>query len=175
MSEGCLFCDQSWMRAAEIFIETPPHIRLDPGPGHPGPNRTGGGHPAGSGAIVPIAHRTSVFDLTPAEWADTQDLLLQARMALHDLLAPDGYLLGWNQGGALHSHMHVIPRFSEVTQACGIEHPDRGDDGRLLGHGSTSAPTPTGRSARVICPCISSTALVAVIRPCLQASTTACA
>ena len=23
-------------------------------------------------------------------------------MALHDLLAPDGYLLGWNQGGALH-------------------------------------------------------------------------
>lgn len=23
MSEGCVFCDQSWMRAAEIFIETP--------------------------------------------------------------------------------------------------------------------------------------------------------
>ena len=22
MSEGCVFCDQSWMRAAEIFIET---------------------------------------------------------------------------------------------------------------------------------------------------------
>ena len=30
-------------------------------------------------------------------------------MALHDLLAPDGYLLGWNQGGALHPHTHVIP------------------------------------------------------------------
>ena len=67
----------------------------------------------GSGAIVPIAHRTSVFELTPAEWADTQDLLLQARMALHDLLAPDGYLLGWNQGGTLHPHMHVIPRFDD--------------------------------------------------------------
>ena len=53
----------------------------------------------GSGAIVPIAHRTSVFELTSAEWADTQDLLLQARMALHDLLAPDGYLLGWNCSG----------------------------------------------------------------------------
>jgi len=62
---------------------------------------------------VPIAHRTSVFELTPAEWADTQDLLLQARMALHDLLAPDGYLLGWNQGGVLHPHMHVIPRFDD--------------------------------------------------------------
>ncbi len=23
MFEGCVFCDQSWMRAAEIFIETP--------------------------------------------------------------------------------------------------------------------------------------------------------
>jgi hypothetical protein len=22
MGEGCVFCDQSWMRAAEIFIET---------------------------------------------------------------------------------------------------------------------------------------------------------
>lgn len=65
--------------------------------------------------------------------------------------------------------------FSEVTQACGIEHPDGGDGGSLLGHGSTSAATPTGRSARVICPCINSTALVAVIRPRLQASTTACA
>ena len=23
MSEGCMFCDQSWMREAEIFIQTP--------------------------------------------------------------------------------------------------------------------------------------------------------
>ena len=38
---------------------------------------------------------------------------LQARTALHDLLAPDGYLLGWNQGGVLHPHMHVIPRFDD--------------------------------------------------------------
>jgi len=92
MSEGCVFCDQSWMRAAEIFIETPhcifastrdPDIRAQAGLPE--------GVLPGSGAIVPIAHRTSVFELTPAEWADTRDLLLQARMALHDLLAPDGY------------------------------------------------------------------------------------
>jgi diadenosine tetraphosphate (Ap4A) HIT family hydrolase len=62
---------------------------------------------------VPIVHRTSVFELPPAEWAGIRDLLLQARVALHDLLAPDGYLLGWNQGGALHPHMHVIPRFDD--------------------------------------------------------------
>jgi diadenosine tetraphosphate (Ap4A) HIT family hydrolase len=103
MSEGCVFCDRSWMRAAEIFIETSrcmfvstrdPGIRARAGLAE--------GVLPGSGAIVPIVHRTSVFDLTPAEWADTRDLLLQARMALHDLLAPDGYLLGWNQGGVLH-------------------------------------------------------------------------
>ena len=114
MSEGCVFCDQRWMRAAEIFIETPhcifastrdPDIRARAGLAE--------GVLPGSGAIVPIAHRTSVFELTAAEWADTRDLLLQARMALHDLLAPDGYLLGWNQGGALHPHMHVIPRFDD--------------------------------------------------------------
>jgi hypothetical protein len=54
----------------------------------------------------PSSNLTVVTDLL-------QDLLLQARMALHDLLIPDGYLLGWNQGGALHPHMHVIPRFDD--------------------------------------------------------------
>jgi diadenosine tetraphosphate (Ap4A) HIT family hydrolase len=110
MSEGCVFCDQSWTRAAEIFIETPycifastrdPDIRARAGLAE--------GVLPGSGVIVPITHRTSVFELTPAEWADVQDLLLRARMAPHDLLAPDG----WNQGGSLHPHMHVIPRFGD--------------------------------------------------------------
>jgi hypothetical protein len=75
MSKGCVFCDQSWMRAAEIFIETPhcifastrdPAIRARAG--------LAAGVLPGSGAIVPFAHRTSVFELTPAEWADTRDL-----------------------------------------------------------------------------------------------------
>jgi hypothetical protein len=81
MSEGCVFCDQSWMRAAEIFIETPhcifastrdPDIRAQAGLAE--------GVLPGSGAIVPITHRTSVFELTPAEWADVQDLC----MSFHD-------------------------------------------------------------------------------------------
>ena len=101
MSEGCVFCDQSWMRAAEIFIETPHCVFVstrDPGIRA----RAGLAEDVlpGSGAIVPIVHRTSVFELTQAEWADTRDLLLRARTALHDLLAPDGYLLGWNQGAS---------------------------------------------------------------------------
>jgi diadenosine tetraphosphate (Ap4A) HIT family hydrolase len=114
MSEGCVFCDQSWMREAEIFIQTPhcifvstrdPVIRARAG--------LAAGVLPGSGAIVLIAHRTSVFELTAAEWVDTRDLLLRAQLALHDLLAPDGYLLGWNQGAGLHPHLHVIPRFDD--------------------------------------------------------------
>jgi diadenosine tetraphosphate (Ap4A) HIT family hydrolase len=105
MSEGCVFCDQSWMRAAEIFIETP-HC-LFASTHHPAIRAGAGladGILPGSGAIVPIVHRTSVFDLTPAEWADTQDLLLRARTALHELLAPetDSRIRG-RQGAAGHS------------------------------------------------------------------------
>lgn len=66
----------------------------------------------GSGLIVPIAHRTSPFDLTADEWAATQDLLIKARAALHEWLAPDGYTLGWNDQGRLHAHLHVLPRFA---------------------------------------------------------------
>jgi hypothetical protein len=60
MSEACVFCDQSWMREAEIFIETPhcifastrdPDIRAQAG--------LAAGVLPGSGAIVPIAHRTT--------------------------------------------------------------------------------------------------------------------
>jgi diadenosine tetraphosphate (Ap4A) HIT family hydrolase len=117
MSEGCVFCDQSWMRECEIFIETPhcTFAALTRDPGIRAQAKLAEGVLPGSGAIVPIAHRTSVFELTPAEWADTRDLLLQAQMALHDLLAPDGYLLGWNQGAGLHPHMHVIPRFDDES------------------------------------------------------------
>jgi hypothetical protein len=80
MSEGCVFCDQSWMRAAEIFIETPhcifastrdPDIRAQAGLAE--------GVLPGSGQSCPSPHRTSVFELTPAEWADTRVLLLQHR------------------------------------------------------------------------------------------------
>ncbi len=68
----------------------------------------------GSGAIVPIVHRNGPFELSVAEWAATQDLLIKARSALHQRLAPDGYTIGWNaQGGQLHAHLHVIPRFHD--------------------------------------------------------------
>ena len=71
-----MFCDQSWMRAAEIFIETPNCIFAStPDPAIRAQARLSKDVLPGAGAIVPIAHRTSVFELTPAEWADTQVLL----------------------------------------------------------------------------------------------------
>jgi transposase len=63
----------------------------------------------------------------------------------------------------------------EMAQAHGINYPDLADRSRLLGHGSTSAPVPAGRSDSVICPCRSSTALAAVSAPFLHAAMTASA
>lgn len=66
---------------------------------------------------MPIIQPTSVLDLTPAEWMDTRELLIKARAALHELYAPDRYLLGWNDGAGLHPHLHVIPRFDDEPLA----------------------------------------------------------
>ncbi|ARU61636.1 HIT family protein [Tumebacillus avium] len=72
----------------------------------------------GSGLIVPKQHRTTAFELTPEEWAATQDLLQQARQLLDETLSPDGYNLGWNcfePAGQtiMHAHFHIIPRFAD--------------------------------------------------------------
>ena len=115
MSEyECGFCDQDRFRAADVYIENGPCIFFasrDP------ELRAEAILPPdvlpGSGVIIPIAHRAGPFNLTPAEWAATQDLLIKARAALHELLAPDGYTLGWNAQGWLHAHLHVIPRFHD--------------------------------------------------------------
>jgi diadenosine tetraphosphate (Ap4A) HIT family hydrolase len=74
----------------------------------------------GSGLIIPIAHRASPFDLTAEEWAATQELLLQAKLAQDERLAPDGYFLSWTSFppadeavGTMHAHLHVVPRFDD--------------------------------------------------------------
>jgi len=47
------------------------------------------------------------------QWARTlgltQHILIQARDALHRLIARDGYTLGWNDQGRPHAHLHVLP------------------------------------------------------------------
>ena len=69
-----------------------------------------------SGVIVPVAHRVTVFDLTPAEIADTFELLGRVKAWMDREFAPAGYNVGWNAGAVagqevFHAHLHVIPRF----------------------------------------------------------------
>jgi histidine triad (HIT) family protein len=111
--EPCAFCHTDWLRGAELVIEAggciyssvrDPADRSEVLPG--------------CGVIVPVAHRTSPFDLTNEEWTATHELLRRVREALDERLAPDGYLLGWNDfprrgQRPLHAHLHVIPRFDD--------------------------------------------------------------
>ncbi|MGL4818930.1 MAG: HIT family protein [Bacilli bacterium] len=82
----------------------------------------------GSGLIVPIQHRETVFDLTPEEWASTYTLLQDVKGLLDEMYQPDGYNVGWNcnaVGGQhiMHAHLHVIPRFVDEHYAGkGIRH-----------------------------------------------------
>lgn len=76
----------------------------------------------GSGVIVPKAHRTTTFDLTPLEWQHTYELLHDAKSLLDKRFQPDGYTLGWNVGVASnqtipHAHFHIIPRYNDGPHA----------------------------------------------------------
>lgn len=82
----------------------------------------------GSGIIVPIQHRETVFELTEEEWLATYSLLHEVKTTLDEAYSPDGYNIGWNCeeiGGQhiMHAHLHVIPRFSNEPYAGkGIRH-----------------------------------------------------
>ena len=71
---------------------------------------------AHSGAIVPVQHRPTVFDLSEAEITATFRMLARVKGWMDAEFAPDGYNIGWNCGevggqSLFHAHMHVIPRF----------------------------------------------------------------
>jgi diadenosine tetraphosphate (Ap4A) HIT family hydrolase len=64
------------------------------------------------------AHRPSPFDFTDEEWAATHELLLDAKAAWDERLAPDGYMLVWNCSPDVgHAHLHVVPRFDDEPLA----------------------------------------------------------
>jgi len=83
---------------------------------------------AGSGLIIPRAHRATVFDLSLAEWMATQELLLRVQSLMVRDLNPDGFNVGWNCGAVggqeiHHAHLHVIARFADEPFAGkGIRH-----------------------------------------------------
>jgi histidine triad (HIT) family protein len=89
----------------------------------------------GSGAIIPKAHRPTVFELTPDEIVATFELLRQARPLLDERYKPDGFNIGWNcyaaGGGGPHAHLHLLLRFWDEPKAGqGIRWPLRQPDNR---------------------------------------------
>lgn len=139
MAGGCVFCDGSSLREAEVYLENEhcvyasSHDPRDPPDVLPG-----------SGILVPKAHRASPFDLTLAEWAAIHPLLLEAKAIQDARLSPDGYFLSWTSFPdsdadvpSMHAHLHVVPRFDDEPLKdhggrVGIKGPDnrRPDPGR---------------------------------------------
>ena len=108
-----MFCDLEVLRAADVYIENDLCAYASTRDPRDPPDVL-----PGCGVIVPIAHRTSPFDFTDEEWAATHELLLQAKVAQDDRLAPDGYTLIWNCSPEVgHAHLHVIPRFDDEPLA----------------------------------------------------------
>ncbi len=76
----------------------------------------------GSGLIIPRTHRETIFDLTPAEWSATYEMIHHVKKLVDRDFQPDGYNLGWNCGAiggqqAFHAHLHFIPRFKDEPLA----------------------------------------------------------
>ncbi|MBO0900414.1 HIT domain-containing protein [Cellulomonas sp. zg-ZUI222] len=76
-------------------------------------------YPYNSGHLLvcPYRHVADYTELTPSEVAEVADLTRTAMRVVRDVLAPDGFNLGMNQGqvaGAgiqAHLHQHVVPRW----------------------------------------------------------------
>jgi len=148
---GCVFCDLTQFRAAEVFFENgfciyastrDPRDPLDVLPG--------------CGVIIPIEHVVSPFDFTPEQWTATHELLLKAKAAQDERLSPDGYTLIWNSysesGQPMHhAHLHVIPRFDDEPLAdqggrSAIKSPEnRRPDPSAPGNGRAQAFGPDSR------------------------------
>jgi histidine triad (HIT) family protein len=113
----CVFCDLTQFRAADVCIENAFCLYASTRDPRDPPDVL-----PGCGVIIPIAHRLSPFDFTAEEWAATHDLLVRAKAAQDERLAPDGYTLIWNCFSELgqspqHAHLHVIPRFDDEPLA----------------------------------------------------------
>jgi diadenosine tetraphosphate (Ap4A) HIT family hydrolase len=110
--DDCVFCDLTQFRAADVCIENAFCLYASTRDPRDPPDVL----PA-CGVIIPIAHRLSPFDFTAQEWAATHELLVKAKAAQDERLAPDGYTLIWNCAPGLHAHLHVIPRFDDEPLA----------------------------------------------------------
>ena len=114
---GCVFCDLTQFREAEVCIENELCLYASTRDPRDPPDVL-----PGCGVLIPIAHRLSPFEFTPEEWVATHELLVKAKAEQDKRFAPDGYMLVWNcfsEPGQSphHAHLHVIPRFDDEPLA----------------------------------------------------------
>lgn len=127
MERSCTFCDQDALReGAVLLVEDDLCMFVNS-------EDLEGDLLRGSGVIIPKVHRPTVFDLSPAEFASTFELLRAARQLLDERYKPDGFNIGWNcyaaGGGGPHAHLHVLLRFADEPKARqGIRWPLRQPD-----------------------------------------------
>lgn len=67
--------------------------------------------------MVPVAHVSSLYELTNEEQASVWLTVAQIRQRLQAEFDPDGFNIGVNDGAAAgqtvpHAHIHVIPRYA---------------------------------------------------------------
>ena len=108
-------CDLDNLRGAEVYIENAYCVYASTRDSRDPPDVL-----PGSGIVIPIAHRASPFDVTSEEWAAMHELLIKAKAAWDERLAPDGYFLSWtcfppsdDDVPNMHAHLHVVPRFDD--------------------------------------------------------------
>lgn len=115
MTEHCVFCDRESLRSADVYIENDHFVYASTRDPRDPPDVL-----PGSGVAVPVAHRPSPFDFSAEEWAALGDVLVKAKAACDERLAPDGYFLSWacfpgtdGDVASMHAHLHVVPRFDD--------------------------------------------------------------
>lgn len=107
-AEPCPFCD---LTQTDLIAEAGPCAAI-------WTNQS----PAGSLMVIPKGHREAPWDLTPEEWAVTQDLLHTMMRQVQQSHQPDGWNVGWNVGqvggqSVSHAHCHLVPRYWDERYA----------------------------------------------------------
>ncbi|MCD6416209.1 MAG: HIT domain-containing protein [Planctomycetes bacterium] len=71
--------------------------------------------------VAPLAHKSDLAELTPGEMLEQMEMLKRCKRLLEGALAPAGYNVGLNLGGAAgaglatHLHWHIVPRWEGDT------------------------------------------------------------
>jgi histidine triad (HIT) family protein len=74
-------------------------------------------HSKGHTIVIPKRHVMTTFDLEELELQELMKDVQTVMQKLGDVVAPDGYNVGWNHGTAggqvvPHLHIHIFPRYN---------------------------------------------------------------